>query len=65
MISIDPRDATSQGATLIEAKLNFSLVGGPWGCDGAVFLVPFWTVWGFVLILEIVETGNTGAVTAT
>lgn len=40
----------------MDAKLNFSFVGGPEEVDGAAILVPF-SADCLVLILEIVDTG--------
>ena len=58
MISIDDREATSHGATSIEAKLGFSFVGASEDCTGTATLVRFWAVSDLALILDMVETGN-------
>jgi hypothetical protein len=53
LISMDARDATSHGATSMEAKLSFSLLGGRAAGTGEAAV----EAWCFALILEMVETG--------
>lgn len=61
LISIDDREATSHGATSIEAKLSFSFVGAPRDCTGTAALVASWAVCDLAFILDMVETGNVDA----